>query len=387
MKTKILIAALLFAIAVNIGATVAHADESEPNDLYGSVEEMLGELDLSEIEKYYEEIPKTFSGNVGFIDMIKGLMNGSSADYSTLTSYVLDLLSSGIKSKIPVFSSLFALMILCGIVGATKAERLGREVAEITHFAIYATIVCIITSMCFSVMEEAKSSLDKIASGVQAVFPVMLALVSVTGGATAAVYGPSAAFVSDFIIIVVEKLIFPLIICMLVLNVVSNVSKTVKLKGMTDFCGGALKWTIGLMTTVFSVFMTVKGISAGMYDGISYKAVKYTVNSSVPIVGGLVGNGFDMIIASASLIKNGLGAFAAVTVFFIALEPILEIAAFSLALKLVNAVTEPIGDGRVGEFVRSVSSVLNYVAASLIMVALVYLITVIGFLLSSQTLL
>ena len=144
------------------------------------------------------------------------------------------------------------------------------------------------------------------------------------------------------------------------------------------------KWIIGLVATVFSLFLTVKGLNSGVYDGISLRALKYTVNSSVPLVGGILRDGLDLILASGILVKNALGFLAIFIIFGVIIQPILEIVSVTLALKLVSAVLEPLNDARVVSFINSVSSVVNFIIASVIIVALMYVVLIILAICSSQ---
>ena len=115
--------------------------------------------------------------------------------------------------------------------------------------------------------------------------------------------------------------------------------------------------------STFSLFLTVRGLNSNVYDGISLRALKYTVNSSVPLVGGILRDGLDLILASGILVKNALGAVAIIIIFGIVIQPILEIACISLALKLVNAVLQPLNNDRVSAFINSVGGIINFLIA------------------------
>ena len=132
------------------------------------------------------------------------------------------------------------------------------------------------------------------------------------------------------------------------------------------------------------MFLTVRGLNSGVYDGISIRALKYTVNSSVPIVGGILRDGLDLILASGVLVKNALGGVAILIIFGIVIQPIIEIACVSLALKLVTAVLEPINDTQTTGFINSVTSVINFAIATVIIVALMYVVVIILAICSSQ---
>ncbi|MBE5742223.1 MAG: hypothetical protein E7360_02745 [Clostridiales bacterium] len=365
--------------SIPIKAQAKSNNESESANLDEEINSLIDDLDLSKFESYLNSIPEVLSGNESAKSQLKKLLKGEfSVDFSTISSYVTSLLFSGIKDKLPTFISIFVLLIVCVIVNSIKSEKLGSSVYEITRFACFAVIICIVCTVAYSLISDAKSAIERTGKVVQSVFPIMLALMAVTGSsASVAVYNPAVLFVSDFVVIIINKVVFPVVLGMLAISVISNVCKTVKLNGLLNFSSSTLKWIIGLIATVFSLFMTVRGLNSGAFDGISMRALKYTVNSSVPIVGGILRDGLDLILASGILVKNALGALAIVIIFGVVIKPVIEIACVSLALKLINAVLEPLNDARTGNFINSVCSVINFAIASLIIVSFMYVIIII----------
>ena len=64
--------------------------------------------------------------------------------------------------------------------------------------------------------------------------------------------------------------------------------------------------------------------------------------------------------------------------------PVIEIAAVSLCLKFVAAVTEPFSDGRAGDFIASAIAILNFAIAAIIVVAFLYVSTTVAIINSTR---
>ena len=387
MKKTFLLLLLTIILPFSFNATVAKASESEvTQNLQSEVEELVDTLDLEELEKYLNELPEEISKKSSIKSQLLKMLKGeTSFDFSSLSSYLIDILFSGIKQKLPTFITLFALLLICAIINAIKPNKIGESIYEIVHFTCFTVTVCIVVTIAYSLVSQSKDTIERVGKSVQSVFPIMLALMTVTGNTSSvAVYNPAMLFVTDFVVIIINKVVFPVILGMLAISVISNVCKSVKLNGLLQFSSSTLKWIIGLTATVFSLFLTVRGLNSGVHDGISLRALKYTINSSVPIVGGILRDGFDLILASGILVKNALGGLAILLIFGTTIQPIIEIACVSLALKLVNAVLEPVSDIRVSTFINSVGSVVNFAIASVIIVSLMYVVIIIMAICSSQ---
>ncbi len=387
-KLSILIFSILFVFLFFSIKQVAYAEEnSTPENIEKTIEELIDSLDFEGVERIYSDTVEKFTDGDDFKSFLFSLIIGENEDgYTDYIQFVLNTFKENVKEKIPVFISLFIVLILCGIISSLKSGTSGSGVMEIAYFATYSIVLCSVVGIGYSIIVKGKNAVDGVASIIQTVFPILLSLMTATGGAAqAAVYSPSAAFICEFIVIIIQNLIFPIVIAVMVLSVLSNINKNVKLKGAIGLCYSIIKWIIGLIIAVFSIFLTVKGLSAALSDGISLRAIKYTINSSIPIVGGVMKDGLDVIMASAVLLKNSLGALSVIMIFGYIIGPIIEIVAISFTLKLVNAVTEPIGDGRTFEFINSISGALNYVVAALLLVSLSFIITIIMMIITSQT--
>ena len=96
----------------------------------------------------------------------------------------------------------------------------------------------------------------------------------------------------------------------------------------------------------------------------------------MPIVGGFLSGGIDLVLAGSALIKNALGSFAVFLLFGALLRPVLLIAAFQLFLRLCAAATEPAG-GTISSFLSRLAADSGFFLAGLLCVAFLYFLTLV----------
>lgn len=386
----IIVALIFFGDFYTVFADGEKGKNGAQSEAIASLEDNISQItesvDFGEIEKFIDDISGFTDEKLSVKDIVYKFVRGESVvEYQTVFKYVGSLLFAEVKSRLPALLSLLSVLLLCSLLGCLNTERLGSGVGEIVHFVGYAAIVTTVTALCYSLVSSALSAVDKVSSVVQAVFPALLALMISTGAtAQAALYSPTALFIDGFTTIFIKTFTFPCVLAMLALSVVSNITKTVKLKGFIDFLSGIMKWGIGLAATVFSLFLTVKGISGGLADGVTVRTLKYALNSSVPLVGGILSGGADVVVAAASLVRGALGLTTLVIVFGVVLMPVIKIAALTLALRVVNAVAQPFSSDRVYSFINSAVSVLHHALAGLLLATLMYVVTIIMIVLSVQ---
>ncbi|MBR2616725.1 MAG: hypothetical protein IKC56_00615, partial [Clostridia bacterium] len=149
-----------------------------------------------------------------------------------------------------------------------------------------------------------------------------------------------------------------------------------KLGELFSFFGNVCKWLIITTLAVYSLVLGAQGITAGVHDGISYKLFKYTVGNSLPLVGGTVKDGMDMILASFLVVKNAIGMFGILLLAGIAVFTILKLVVFTWSLKLASGILQPLGEERTCGFLSKIGSVLQYYVAVLAAACYLYAVTI-----------
>ncbi|MBQ5926294.1 MAG: hypothetical protein IIX01_00020, partial [Clostridia bacterium] len=168
---------------------------------------------------------------------------------------------------------------------------------------------------------------------------------------------------------------------------VGNLSSEIKIRKFSAFFKSVNKWVIGVSISVFGVFFTIQGLGSATYDGITRRAAKYAIGAGVPIIGGFLSGGFDLAVAGSILIKNSLGTFGIFMTVSVIFEPLLMLIASNLLLRLTAAICEPLGEGRISDFLGETADNLNYCSAGLLFVAFLYLIVVVLMICSAEVVL
>ena len=120
----------------------------------------------------------------------------------------------------------------------------------------------------------------------------------------------------------------------------------------------------------------MQGLTAASYDGVARRAAKYAIGTGVPIVGGFLSGGFDLAIAGSIMIKNSLGTMSVFLLLFVLIEPLFLLIATNTLLRLTAAITQPLGEGRISDFLTVTADNLNYCVAGLLFTAFLYFVSI-----------
>ncbi|MCL2846904.1 MAG: stage III sporulation protein AE [Firmicutes bacterium] len=356
-------------------------NSTSPGDqLRDNVEETLRDIDLGDLDDIVAGLDggRGLFGTGSFGDRVRRILGGEfQTDYPNMFIAIMALFMGSVMDVMPIIALIIGIAILSGFMKNLKVESGGDGVRNVVHFVTYAAVVIIVMAAVGMLVATVGSTLASMRRQMDIVFPILLTLmVAVGGGASAGVYQPAVAVLSNGVMQIFSAVVMPIFIITLVFSVVGNLSGNTRLDRFVGFFTSAYKWIIGLVFTVFLAFLTVQGISAGTHDGISIRAARFTIGSYIPYLGGYLSQGFDLVMASSILIKNAIGVAGLYLLFAVVLGPILKIAVFSLGLKLAAAITQPIGDERISNFLGTVNKSFSMLSAVLIGAAFMYFITI-----------
>lgn len=365
------------AISEPIAASAFTAEEETAiEELREEVRKLLEALDTEELEAYLETLPQYEAGSIK--EALESIVTGDfSLDYASLWQSVLALVWEEGKVILPAFAVIIAVALLSGILNSVRGSFLRGSMAEVIHFAAYLCVGAALLSVLISVLQAGFSAIESMQRQMEIIYPILLTLMAASGGAVSAgIYRPAVAFMSSAVCEMFSAVVLPTSVAVIVLTFIGCLSDEVKTTKLGDFFKSLNKWLIGLTLGLLGIFLTVQGISAAQYDGLSLRAAKYLVSGSVPIVGGFLSGGLDLVLAGSALIKNAVGSFAVFLLFGVILRPVLLFASFQIFLRLSAAAAEPVG-GKISAFLSRLASDCGFFIAGLCCIAFLYFLTLV----------
>ena len=382
---RALIAAFVILLLILVGVDggpAAGADAYTPEEeaaleeLQDKVDELLEALDTEELQAYLDSLTE-FRG-MDIKETLSSIITGDFAlDYSSLWQSALALVFNEGRAMLPAFAVVLAAALLCGILNSAKNGFLQSTMSDIINFVTYIAVGAVVLAVLTGVLQTGFSAMESMQRQMEIVYPILLTLMAASGGSVSAgVFRPAVAFLSSAVCEMFTAIVLPASVVVIVLAFVGNLSPDVRTEKLGDLFKSINKWLIGLTLGLLTLFLTVQGIASSQYDGLSLRAIKYLVSGSVPIVGGFLSGGLDLVLAGSALIKNAVGSFAVFLLCGALLRPVLLFAAFQLFLRLCAAATEPVG-GKVSAFLSRLATDSGFFLAGLLCIAFLYFLTLV----------
>ena len=384
-RTCILLIILISFFAIIVQPTYTYCANASliemTEDLGESVDDMLSDIDFTPIEEAISDFDdnqvKMFSLN-NIKAKIQGVINGEQAvDYRTIIEVVLQVLMQLIIQYVPMFALIIGIGIIASLLGQIKSKFNEKSTSDIIHFVCFCLIVVVMATSIKRLISSTTSTISNMENITTTLFPIILTLMTGIGAVSSVgVFQPVLAIMSNIISTVIFKAVVPIFIFSFVLNIIGHLSNNIKLDKFNSFLSSLFKWLIGVTFTIFFAVISIQGISAGSFDSVSLRTAKFTISSYVPVMGGYLSQGMDLILASGVLIKNSVGLVGILIIISSILSPILEIIVFSLMLKAVSAILQPLNNSRITNFLHTTSKNITMLSTCIIAVGFMYFLSI-----------
>ena len=383
---------LIFSLTkTNYAYAEQQSVEEIEQELDENIDDQLNNIDFGELDNIFNNLDEEAKGlfnSTSFYDKVMAVLNGElSTDSSSFFQYIFNLFFDNLLKFVPLLALIVVVSILCSFVGQLSPTGKTSSINKVVYFACFGIIIVLLSTTLKDVITNSSNTILSIQKQMEIIFPILLVMLTSIGGvSTSATMQPMVGILSSGVIYLFNAFVLPIFVFSVIFTIVGNLSNEVKLDKFNKFFSSLFKWVIGGIFTIFLAIIAIKGLTASSIDGISIKTAKFALKTYIPILGGYLSDGFNLILASSMLIKNAVGGVGLLLFLLTIIAPIVNLVVLSLGLKLVAAIVEPISDNKIPNFIYSVANLLTMLIVCLIAVAFMYLIVVGLFMLSGNIL-
>ncbi len=377
----ILIFALVSVLFSDAKAVCLAESEKDAEEILGeNVDDNLENIDMSQLDKLLSTLTDDFKTLFGddVANTAKEIIHGNyTGDFNEFYAVLLSGISKSVLDILPTILTIVAIAVLYSLLGGFTSGFIQKPTEKLIYFATYSTMILIVMVEVGGVIKLTTDTITNVKTLMEGIFPILLTLTTLLGGVTSsAVFKPMMTTLVTFITVFVSNIVIPMFIAAIAFSIVGNLTKSVKLDKLTDFFKSSATYILGGVFGIFIAFLTFQGLTGGVIDSISVKTAKFAMQSYIPILGGYLSDGFDLMMASIVLIKNSIGVIGLLMLLSIIALPTVKIILLSLGLKLASGIIEPISDSKFSKMLSNISSNMTLLIISLVGVGFMFLLTV-----------
>ena len=273
---------------------------------------------------------------------------------------------------------LLAVVLLCALAGSMcpPDSRAGLEAVEA---AGALSITALTMTDMASMVGLGRETLMRMDMFAQSLLPVMAMLTDATGGVTAAAARQGATVLfSQLLMTAMDRLLVPLVYAYVAVSCAAAAVDSPGLQKLAALVKSAAAFLLTALLLAFVGYLTASGAIAGSVDASAVKAAKLAISRAIPVVGGVLADASETVLAGAGALRGTVGVIGLLVVLAICLTPFLRLAAQYLLYKLTAALCAAVAQSRLSRLIDAIGGAVGLVLGMTGAGALVLLISLVS---------
>lgn len=332
------------------------------------------EIDFGEIQQVLDEILGT---GMDFQQMVgQGMRGENLLSFRNLGAFLQKIFLEELLTQKQLWIHILILAVASAVLLHFADVFQNRSVSQISFCMIYMLLFLLLLTSFQSSMGIAEDVLGHMRDFMTVMAPSYFLAMTLTS------YITSAGIYYEFVLLLIslvrwftEVFILPCIEIHVLLVLVNHLSKEERLTRFIELTEMIVEWSLKGMLAAVMGFHLIQGVISPAADAFRNTTVSQGLEM-VPGVGDISGSVTDMVLGSAMLIKNGIGAAALFALILICLIPLVKLAVIMAAYYVLAAVLQPVSDERITECLSGMGNGVRLLFQAVFTILVLFLLTI-----------
>jgi len=327
------------------------------------------------------ELREALDGEAAEIASASSLEEGIASLLQTARREVGGLIRAGLSGCVKVL----LVVVLCGVgEGALLAAGPTAGPPYVTLAGALA-IVSLAAGDLKGLMGLGVETITELEQFSKALLPALAAAAAAAGQAgSAAARQVATVFFGDLLLTLICRFLVPMTYCFVALQT-ADVLVDGRLEKLVAGLKSVIAWFLRTSLLLFTGYLTLAGTVAGAVDAAAVRVTRSAISSAVPVVGGVVANAAETVLAGAAVLRNSIGIFGVLAALALCLLPFLRLAVQYLLYKAVALAAGIVGPKPLARLLDGLGSAFGLILGMTGSAAVVLLVSAISFLLVVTT--
>ena len=306
-------------------------------------------VDTDEVEHALPESAREILGDVTVDEASEG-----GGVWQRLWQWVTGALHEKLSQAARSACVALSVALLCSLAGAVSEDG---KTSEYVILGGALAIMAACAGDMKSFLGQTQQALLELSDFSKALLPTVAASAAASGhgAAAAARYAASALFL-DVMMGVGLRLILPCIYAYAAASTAHAALPSGALGGPVKLVGWVCSTLLTVMTTAFTLTLTMTGAIAGNADKVAGSLAKSAISAALPVVGSILADAADAYVAGAAAVRGAVGIFGLAAVLGVCVGPVLGLGLHYLLFKAAACVAEPFAEGRLSSLIGRIGT-------------------------------
>lgn len=293
-----------------------------------------------------------------------------------VVKFILEILIVLIKPVMKNFAILLGIIILISAFAQIKTSLASEAIATVFDYVGLLCIALAVYNIMFNLWKDVREVLDCITIIIDAMIPTMAILYTAGGNvATAVTNNANLLMIMALLENVCYYGLYPILQICFGVSLAASVSGSVNLSGISSFIRNTYLFILMFIMALLSAVMSFQTNIALATDSVAARSLKFTMSSTIPIVGGAVGEAVRAISGGIGYIKSTVGILGVFAILIIIIPVLLNLLLNKFGINLISVIAKIIGCEKESAFLNDIMSLINYVIAMLASCSIFFIFT------------
>ena len=308
-----------------------------------------------------------------------GVSEDSSLDegLSNLFDRALEQAGGLFRAGLATAARLAAVVLLCSL--AQSVGESGEGGLQAVSIAGALSITALTMTDMAAMIGLGRDTLDRMTGLSNLLLPAMAVLTAATGSVTAAAARQGATVLfSQLLIAVMDRLLVPLVYAFVAASCAYAAVGNPGMKKVAELLKSAVTFLLTALLLAFVGYLTASGAIAGSVDAAAVKAAKLAISRAIPVVGGILADASESVLAGAGALRGAVGLAGLLVVLALCLTPFLRLAMQYLVYKGAAALCATVAQPKLSGLIDAIGSAFGLVLGMTGAGALVLLVSIVS---------
>ncbi len=338
-------------------------------------EEIESQYDFTEIDEMLDEMFP--NKKLSFKDTVFALVSGElDISVDLIVQMISDQFFYEINSSKAGMIQILLLVIIAAIFANFSDVFKSTQVAEISFTMLYMFLITICLNHFRMLIDVATANVEQLINFMELLGPIYFLSVAVaTGSVTSITFYQLVLILILIIELVICNFLIPLIQIYMIIRILDEFSPGIHLTKFAELIETIVDWAIKTLMAGIIGLNVMQSLLLPAIDTIK-RSILVKGGEALPVVGDAIGGTTEVMLATASLIKNGIGVAGMIVCIVVCVVPILKIAVIALLYQITAALIQPISDKRMVNCVGGMASGTKMLLRIVISTGLLFMITI-----------
>ncbi len=251
-----------------------------------------------------------------------------------------------------------------------------KQAGESSFYVVYLLLFTLCIG-AFETMEEGViMQLTAMTGFMKILAPVYFIATAIATGSATSIGFYQLLLVAVFLVeLFLLKVILPMLGLYLLLSMVEHLMVEQRLSKLTELLSLLIRWSLKTVLGLMIGLNLIQSILSPALDQLRQSTLAKGARV-LPVIGNALGGVTEVVLATALVIRNGIGLVGVVVCMLLVGIPMLQMGLISLLYRLVAAISQPVSDKRIIGCISAMGEVTTLMLRLVLTAGLLFLLTI-----------